>query len=316
MNIETPILSIMDHNKFYQNENDSFFSYPDSFKGDEDPLFNPISNNQNLELNFGVIGEVMNLEPISDENENLAQQIYFFKNEEEKEKEKENCNSFLNKKRNNNSNFEEQLEFKNKPKKAPRETKKETKETKESTGGNSPKLKKKLFDSKQKIYRNDYYIKKFKVECFSNYLTQNLNDLLKACSFPKNLKLNKIYMPNNKAFTSVANMKLNQAFLPMRIKDIFSMENGNGQYQKKNASIFTMILNEKELASKKKEYEELVDCLNMTVEDAIKKFYFSEEFEHFRINLEIKEYDDAFKKEKKFSLLENFGFLKLIKNQY
>ena len=313
MNIETPILSIMDHNKFYQNENDSFFSYPDSFKGDEDPLFNPISNNQNLELNFGDISKVMNLEPISDENENLAQQIYFFKNEEEKEK--ESCNSFLNKKRNNNSNIEEQLEFKNKPKKAPRETKKETKETKESTGGNSPKLKKKLFDSKQKIYRH-YYIKKFKVECFSNYLTQNLNDLLKACSFPKNLKLNKIYMPNNKAFTSVANMKLNQAFLPMRIKDIFSMENGNGQYQKKNASIFTMILNEKELASKKKEYEELVDCLNMTVEDAIKKFYFSEEFEHFRLNHEIKEYDESFKKEKKFSLLENFGFLKLIKNQY
>ena len=40
------------------------------------------------------------------------------------------------------------------------------------------------------------------------------------------------------------------------------------------------------------------------------------EFEEFRANEEIIEYDGAFYKEKKFSLLQDYGFLRLIKGHY
>ena len=44
------------------------------------------------------------------------------------------------------------------------------------------------------------------------------------------------------------------------------------------------------------------------------EFYDSQEFKKF--NEENKEDDEAFKQEKKFSFMENYGFVKLIKNNY
>ena len=54
----------------------------------------------------------------------------------------------------------------------------------------------------------------------------------------------------------------------------------------------------------------------MTIENAIIDYYNSEEFEKFKANEEIIEYDRAFYQEKKFSILEDFGFLRLIKGNY
>ena len=44
------------------------------------------------------------------------------------------------------------------------------------------------------------------------------------------------------------------------------------------------------------------------------EFYDSQEFKKFKE--ENKEDDEAFKQEKKFSFMENYGFVKLIKNNY
>ena len=163
-------------------------------------------------------------------------------------KEDEKVSSLLSHKRINESNFEENLDRKKeipeKIKILSESIKIEQKNTKESTGeSNKIKMikKKNLFEQNKKIYRNDYFIKKFKVECFSNYATNKLNSLLKSCEFPKRLNLTKIYMPNNKAFTSIANLKKNKLFLPRSIRDIFSMQNGEGQYQEKNALNFRRI---------------------------------------------------------------------------
>ena len=53
----------------------------------------------------------------------------------------------------------------------------------------------------------------------------------------------------------------------------------------------------------------------MTAEEIVIEFYNSDEFKKFKTNKEIIEMDKAFFQEKKFSLLEDFGFLKLIKGQ-
>ena len=303
--------SISEYNKFYQMESDYPFFNPDSINCEYDnPKINPIKQDHDIEIEFNDINKVMNLEPLLDENEYLSNnELYFIKSEIKKEDD----NSFLSKKRNINSIIEEKQEFEKEFKSNLEQTKKETKE---STNCISPKFKKKLFESKSKIYRNDYYIKKFKVECFSNYLTDKLNKLLKVCSFPKHLNLSKIYMPNNKAFTSIANLKINQTFLPKKIKDIFSLGNGKGKNQIKNASIFSKIFNSEQYAKNFQAYEELINWLDMTMENSIKEYYNSEEFKNFERDEEIIKYDEAFKKEKKFSLLNDFGFLKLIKNQY
>ena len=139
---------------------------------------------------------------------------------------------------------------------------------------------------------------------------------MKECEFSKELKLNKIYGPNNKAFTSIDNLKKNKEFLPLKISNIFSMQNGNGQYQIKNGENFITILNSKDHAGNIEAYEDLIKFLNLTAEEVINKYYASQEFENFKSKSEIIAADNAFFKEKKFSLLQNGGFIRLIKGDY
>ena len=266
--------------------------------------------------NFSEINKIMNPTPNSDFDE---------KEEEGEEKEKiyfldkkKKDSSFLGHKRNHNDSIlEENPPIKQKDQVISVEINKDKKETKPSTGEPSNnKIKKNLFVSNQKIYRNDYLIKKFKVSCFSDYSKDELNHLLKECEFSKELKINKIYGPNNLAFTSIDNLKKNKEFLPLKISNIFSMQNGNGQYQIKNEENFNTILNSKNQAGNIEAYEELIKFLNLTAEEVINKYYASQEFENFKSKSEIIAADNAFFKEKKFSLLKNGGFIRLIKGDY
>ena len=271
---------------------------------------------ENLD-NFSEINKIMNPKPNSDfdekeeEGEEEEEKIYFLNK-------KEKNSSFLGHKRNNNDSIlEENQPIEKNIQVIPVELKKDKKETKASTGEPSNnKIKKNLFLSNQKIYRNDYLIKKFKVSCFSDYSKDELNHLLKECEFSKELKLNKIYGPNNKAFTSIDNLKKNKEFLPLKISNIFSMQNGNGQYQIKNGENFITILNSKDHAGNIEAYEDLIKFLNLTAEEVINKYYASQEFENFKSKSEIIAADNTFFKEKKFSLLQNRGFIKLIKGDY
>ena len=159
-------------------------------------------------------------------------------------------------------------------------------------------------------YRNDYFIKKFKKDCFSNYMTKKLNKYLKESQFPKRTK---IYKPNCNAFTSIANLNKNLVFLSMKIKEVFALNDAKeGNLQDKNSELFNKIFTQKKL----KNCEKLKELLNLSVEDAIKEYYLSEEFKIFCAKDEIKKYNNEFFKEKKFSMLKECGFLKLIKAQY
>ena len=287
----------------------------------DDFIFNPSDSNTDLFI------EKNNPIDIDDNSLNIGQNFNNFEEQIEQKfhknfllKEDEKDLSLLSKKRINEPNLEENFKLiEEKIKIISEPIKIENKKTKESTGEpNKIKIikKKKLFESNQKIFRNDYYIKKFKVECFSNYVTDKLNSLLKSCEFPKKLYLTKIYMPNNKAFTSNSNLKKNKAFLPIPIKDIFSMQNKEGQNQEKNALNFSRIFKLRNKAGNLQAYDNLVEYLNKTMEEVIKDYYTSDEFKNFIANEEIIEYDKAFYKEKKFSILQDYGFLRLIKGQY
>ena len=160
----------------------------------------------------------------------------------------------------------------------------------------------------QKIHRIDYLIKKFKTKCFSKYALNKLIKKIKNCQFQSNLKDAKVYLPDHAVFTSETNYRKNQVFLTMTLREIFSL--GNKQ---KNVDLFNMISNSTNYQNQLA-YDELINYLNKTGEEIIMEFYDSQEFEKFKE--ENKEDGEAFRQEKKFSFMENYGFLKLIKNNY
>ena len=160
----------------------------------------------------------------------------------------------------------------------------------------------------QKIHRIDYLIKKFKTKCFSKYALNKLIKKIKNCQFQSNLNNAKVYLPDHAVFTSETNYRKNQVFLTMTLREIFSL--GNKQ---KNVDLFNMILNSTNYQNQLA-YDELINYLDKTGEEIIMEFYDSQEFEKFKE--ENKEDGEAFRQEKKFSFMENYGFLKLIKNNY
>ena len=263
--------SLQEYNK--ERNEDFLLNSSESDIDNIDPI-NEEDNSLNQILHFNAINQVSNPYAYEQQIEERFQKNFFLKQDEKD-------SSLLSHKRINEPIFEEDKDqeiFAEKIKLIPEPIKIEQKDTKESTGAPNKikKIIKKQFEVNQKVYRNDYFIKKLKVNCFSNFATDKLNSLLKSCNFPKTLNLTKIYMPNNKAFTSIANLKKNKA----------------------------------------QAYDNLVEYLNKTVEEVIIDYYNSDEFEEFRANEEIIEYDGAFYKEKKFSLLQDYGFLRLIKGHY
>ena len=60
--------------------------------------------------------------------------------------------------------------------------------------------------------------------------------------------------------------------------------------------------------------DDLIEFLNMTMEQSMYMFYQSEQFLTFKNSTQAKINDNKFYKEKKFSLLEENGFVFLIKN--
>ena len=184
-------------------------------------------------------------------------------------------------------------------------------------------IEKKIDYEKQKSskfqYRLDYYKKAFKVNCFKA-LTNYLNNLISKCNLPKEFKGRKIFKPNNESFTANAKEEDNYKFLFMQLKDIFcyvknEKSNEGISLQKRNKELIDNICNyiNQKGENLGNELQNLKKYLNMTVEEYIKIYYETKEFKKFCDEEKIKYYDEEFIKEKKFSILEKYGFLKLIK---
>lgn len=289
--------------KVYESSNHPVHFFDNNFSDDEFDLtksFISVEDEQSIDLeNMNQIMNPYYPEVIQEEDSNANDERYFNQNDI--------------KKKNNFSNNEEKIELDKKVEGDKKQNQKETRET--TVKALSVKKKAKLFESKKKKYRNDYLIKKFKVNCFSKFATDKLKTLLKSCQFQGDLKSAKVYLPDNKMFTQDSNLKRNKEFLPMKLKDIYILEDDNKFNKGRNAKLFDKIFRY-EGEKNNDAYDGLIHFLNQTVEETIIEYYDSEENQKFNSIEEIIENDMAFYKEKGFHFIEKYGFLKLIKNNY
>ena len=270
----------------------------------------PIQEEQDQNLIFNDLNTIQNPDHISpEEEEDIHQKAYFYQNKFEKA---------------DASKLLEMLDGPSTIEKKPELSKDENiiqpikKEVKEPTAKVvSTKKKAKLF--KEKPLRNDYLIKKLKTYCFSKHARKKINSLIKQCKFQGRLKNAKIYLADHKAFTADSNLKRNYSFLSMKLRDIYTLSSNknrkNENKKGKNEEIFNKI-DACTNALNPKAYNDLINYLNKTVEEVIREFYNNETDEFKKFKKENEQANRVFIKEKKFSFMENYGFLKLIKNQY
>jgi len=173
---------------------------------------------------------------------------------------------------------------------------------------------KNITSGNQTIYRQDYYIKQFKVQYsiwLRNILNSKLSLFLSKTKYTK--KLIKFYPLNSLKFTANPKYKDNKIFLSMQIKEILiiGIEGNRNSNQKKNKENIELIEN---LGNQYNINDDLIEFLNLTMEETMSIFYKSEQFIKFKNSTQAKINDNKFYKEKKFSLLEENGFVFLIKN--
>ena len=173
-----------------------------------------------------------------------------------------------------------------------------------------------LKSTSSSLYRQDYYVKQFKVQ-YSIWLRNYLNNKLKLLiAETKNCRKHlKFYPLNSLKFTANPKYEDNKYFLSLKIKEILtvgidSLKSSNQKKNKENIDIIeNIIYKQHENAN-----PDLLNFLNCTMEDSIKIFYKSEQFQIFKNSEQTKMNDSKFVQEKNFSLLEDNGFVYLIKN--
>lgn len=170
-------------------------------------------------------------------------------------------------------------------------------------------------EKKNYIYRKDAYYKHFKA-LFAKYIRNKVNNLKNIC-FPNFNKNN--FAALSYKFTGNPKEKDNIKFLSMKIKDLLILgkdeEIKNRQYN--NELLIKYIENNRELSIDKNKYEELISCLDETLENELMEFYNNKiEFENINKDIKCLIFDKHFKNETGISLLEKNGFIKILNKQY
>ena len=170
-------------------------------------------------------------------------------------------------------------------------------------------------EKKNYVYRKDAYYKHFKA-LFAKYIRNKVNNLKNIC-FPNFNKNN--FAALSYKFTGNPKEKDNIKFLSMKIKDLLILgkdeEIKNRQYN--NELLIKYIESNRELSINKNKYEELISCLDETLENELMEFYNNKiEFENINKDIKCLIFDKHFKNETGISLLEKNGFIKILNKQY
>ena len=170
-------------------------------------------------------------------------------------------------------------------------------------------------EKKNYVYRKDAYYKHFKA-LFAKYIRNKVNNLKNIC-FPNFNKNN--FAALSYKFTGNPKEKDNIKFLSMKIKDLLILgkdeEIKNRQYN--NELLIKYIESNRELSIDKNKYEELISCLDETLENELMEFYNNKiEFENINKDIKCLIFDKHFKNETGISLLEKNGFIKILNKQY
>lgn len=181
---------------------------------------------------------------------------------------------------------------------------------------NDMSLSKSQTNSSASLYRQDYYVKQFKVQ-YSIWLRNILNQKLKLLiAETKNCRRHlKFYPLNSLKFTANPKYEDNKYFLSLKIKEILivgidGIKSSNQRKNKENIETIENII----YKQNKNANDDLLKFLNITMEESIKIFYQSEQFLKFKESQQAKINDKKFEQEKNFSLLKEYGFIHLIKN--
>jgi hypothetical protein len=170
-------------------------------------------------------------------------------------------------------------------------------------------------DSSQNLpsyYRLDMAKKHFKVQ-ISQFATVKLNNLIEKSNLPNELKQS-VHLPNSKEFTSKVTESFNYKCLSLSLREIFiigkeKLQNQNNEYFNKIFEYFEKIGADNHPESLK----EIKEFLEMNYEQLIMKFYDSSEFNTFKEDNRSKFFNDGIRVEKGFSILENYGLIRLFK---
>jgi hypothetical protein len=170
-------------------------------------------------------------------------------------------------------------------------------------------------DSSQNLpsyYRLDMAKKHFKVQ-ISQFATAKLNNLIEKSVLPNELKQS-IHLPNSKEFTSKVTESFNYKCLSLSLREIFiigkeKLQSQNNEYINKIFEYFKKFRTDNlpESLTKIKEF------LEMNYEQLIIKFYDSSEFNIFKEDNRSIFFNDGIRAEKGFSVLENYGLIRLFK---
>jgi hypothetical protein len=170
-------------------------------------------------------------------------------------------------------------------------------------------------DSSQNLpsyYRLDMAKKHFKVQ-ISQFATVKLNNLIEKSHLPNELKQS-VHLPNSKEFTSKVTESFNYKCLSLSLREIFII--GKEKLQKQNNEYFNKIFEYFEkfgTDNLPESLKEIKEFLEMNYEQLIMKFYDSSEFNIFKEDNRSKFFNDGIRAEKGFSILENYGLIRLFK---
>ena len=170
-------------------------------------------------------------------------------------------------------------------------------------------------EKKNYVYRKDAYYKHFKA-LFAKYIRNKVNNLKNIC-FPNFNKNN--FAALSYKFTGNPKEKDNIKFLSMKIKDLLILgkdeEIKNRQYN--NELLIKYIENNRELSIDKNKYEELISCLDETLENELMEFYNNKiEFENINKDIKCLIFDKHFKNETGISHKEKNGFIRILNKKY
>ena len=173
--------------------------------------------------------------------------------------------------------------------------------------------------------RTDYAIKNIKVH-ISKFMNKYGNELIKECNFQNRLKKVKLFLPSYNYFTGNSNEKDNYVFLNFTVEQILTYPDKieknskkNNRLQRQNKEIIKDIkdhIEEKYPDEKPQKCQEMLNFFSMTYEEIISLFYKSKLFKDYSSSTKTQKLDEQFIKSKGFSLMENNGFIRLIKNYY
>ena len=161
-------------------------------------------------------------------------------------------------------------------------------------------------------FRLDMAKKHFKVQ-ISQFATEKSNNLIEKSVLPNELKQS-VHLPDSKEFTSKVTESFNYKCLSLSLREIFiigkeKLQNQNNEYYNKIFEHFEKI-GKDNLPESLKEIQEF---LEMNYEQLIMQFYDSSEFNNFKDDNRSKFFNDGIKVEKGFSILENYGLIRLFK---